>query len=75
MVGNLVEEDDQHWSCFLLLWEICSIALAFEISANDTVKLAWLVEMYLEAFAALYGATSLTPKMHHLVHLPQQILL
>lgn len=74
MVGKFVEEDDEHWNTFLLLWDICSIALKFEVTPSDTVKLAWMVETYLEAFVSLYGATQLTPKMHHLVHLPQQIL-
>ena len=74
MVGKFVEEDDEHWNTFLLLWDICSIALKFEVTASDTVKLAWMVETYLEAFVSLYGATQLTPKMPHLVHLPQQIL-
>lgn len=48
--GDLVDEEDEHWKCFLLLWDICSIVLAYEVSPNDPVRLAWLVETYLEGF-------------------------
>ena len=75
MTGDLVDEEDEHWKCFLLLWDICSIVLAYEVSPNDPVRLAWLVETYLEAFTTLYGASTLTPKIHHFVHFPQQMLL
>ena len=30
--GDLVDEEDEHWKCFLLLWDICSIVLAYEVS-------------------------------------------
>ena len=73
MIGEFVGKEDSHWLCFLLLWDICSVASAFEVTEADAVHLAWLVEVYLEAFTSLYG-TSVTPKMHYLVHLPQQIM-
>lgn len=46
-----------------------------EVTQNDSLHLAWLVQTYLESFKDLYGGSSITPKMHHLVHLPEQILL
>ena len=73
MIGKFIEQDDDHWECFLKLWDICSIACAFEVVKEEAVHLIWLTEMYLEAFKSLYS-TSVTPKMHYLVHLPQQIL-
>ena len=75
MVGDLIEEEDEHWDCFLLLWDICSLVCAYEVTQNDSLHLAWLVQTYLESFKDLYGGSSITPKMHHLVHLPEQILL
>ena len=54
MTGNLMDKEDEHWKCFLLLWDICSIVLAYEVSPNDPVRLAWLVETYLEAFTNTY---------------------
>lgn len=73
MVGHLIDEDDTHWQCFLILCDITDIATAFEVSKEDTVRLAWLVEVYLEEFYKMYQ--KMTPKMHYLVHLPQLILL
>lgn len=73
IIGKYVETDNDHWECFLALWDICSIASAFEVTEDDATHLAWLVEVYLESFTSLYGE-SITPKMHYLVHLPQQII-
>ena len=71
-IGDLVDHDDDHWECFLLLWDICSVVCSFEVTIDDATHLGWLIETYLEAFTSLYG-TSVTPKMHYLVHLPKQI--
>ena len=73
-IGDLVDHDDDHWECFLLLWDICSVVCSFELTTDDATHLGWLIETYLEAFTSLYGA-SVTPKMHYLVHLPKQILM
>lgn len=73
-IGDLVDRDDDHWECFLLLWDICSVVCSFELTTDDVTHLGWLIETYLEAFTSLYGA-SVTPKMHYLVHLPKQILM
>ena len=75
MLGDFIEEEDEHWECFLLFWDICSLVCAFEVTHDDSLHLAWLVQTYLESFKDLYGSSSITPKMHHLVHLPEQILL
>ena len=50
---RVVEPDDEHWQCFLLLWDICSVASAFEVTEDDATHLAWLVEVYLDAFQSL----------------------
>ena len=73
MIGNYIEPDDNHWQCFLNLWDICSLVSAFEVTEDDAVTLAWLTELYLESLKSLYDV-SLTPKLHYLVHLPQQII-
>ena len=74
MIGEFVDKDDSHWQCFLLLWDICCVTTAFEVTAADATHLAWMVEVYLEEFRSLYDA-SVIPKLHYLVHLPQQIVL
>ena len=70
MIGKMIEEDDDHWQRFLLLWDIGSLVNSFEVTQRDTVHLAWLVKMYLSSFKQLYPDVSIIPKMHYLVHLP-----
>ena len=68
IMESYVETDD-HWECFLALWDICSIASAFEVTEDDVTHLTWLVEIYLEFIWRVNNS-----KMHYLVHLPQQII-
>ena len=75
LIGHFVEEDDDHWSCFLLLWDICSIVCSPCVTKDDSLSLAWFVQMYIESFKYLYGERHITPKMHHLAHLPEQIIM
>lgn len=72
MIGQYIPQDDEHWECFLLLWDICNATCAFEVTETDALQLAWMVEVYLESFSKLYTAT-LAPKFHYLLHLPNQI--
>ena len=37
-----------------ILWDICSIVSAFEVTEDDATHLAWLIEIYLESFTSLY---------------------
>ena len=73
MIGSYVEKNDNHWECFLQLWDICSMVCVFEVTTSDATYLTWLVEAYLEEFFVLYDVP-MTPKLHYLVHLPRQIL-
>ena len=50
---------------------VCS----FDVTEELSVRLAWVTEAYIEGFSKLYQSGSITPKMHHLVHLPEQIML
>jgi len=53
----------------LQLWDICSMVCAFKVMTCGAAHLAWLVKK----FFILYNVP-MTPKLHYLVHLPQQIL-
>ena len=75
MLGDFIEEEDEQRECFLLFWDICSLVCAFEVTHDDSLHLAWLVQTYLESFKDMYGSSSIMHKMYHLVHLPEQILL
>jgi len=75
MVGGLIDDSDDHWICFLTLWDICGMVLMFEMTESDSRNLSWFVEIYLESFHELYNCDSLPPKFHYLVHLSKQILM
>ena len=75
LIGNFVNEDDDHWECFCILWAISDMVCTFEVHPDDPACLAWLVQVYLESFTRIYPDISVTPKMHYLVHLPQQMVL
>jgi len=47
MIGDLIEEEDEHWDCFLLLWDICSFVCAYKVTHDDSLHLACLVQTYL----------------------------
>ena len=38
-IGDLVDRDDDHWECFLLLWDICSVVCSFELTTDDATHL------------------------------------
>ena len=69
-----MKEDDIHWECYLLLWNISSVTSAFEVTSGDITYLACIVEVYLETLKQLYNV-SVIPKQHYLVHLPEQMML
>ena len=49
MIGSYVERDNAHWECLLIMWDICSIVSAFEVTEDDVTHLAWLIESHLQA--------------------------
>ena len=49
-----------------------SIVTAVEVTENSINILTMLIECYLSTFNALFP-DSITPKMHYLLHLPDQI--
>ena len=70
LVGDLVPEDDPHWLNFLLLLSIIDI-----MAPKATKALAaYLRELNLQhhtAFKELYPERPITPKMHYIIHIPQ----
>ena len=42
MIGSLIDDCDEYWHCFLLLWDICSLTSAFAVTKSDARYLAWL---------------------------------
>ena len=73
MVGHRVKEGDEKWDCYIQLLKIVTLATAFEISELTINLMTLLVEDYLRDYNHLY--LSMVPKLHYLIHLPQQMKL
>lgn len=54
-IGEFIPEDNDHWQCFLVFWDICNLCLAYEVTEEHAGNLSWLVETYLESFSCLYS--------------------
>lgn len=72
MVGRYVPNHDKHWECYSLLLKILVIATAVEVTEDTVSTLSLLIEDYLFRYNSLYPGT-MTPKLHYLLHLPQQL--
>lgn len=79
-VGNLIEQSDPLWPCFILLLQISKIVFLDSISDLEIVLLEHLIEEllmdYKDNFFLSYKKQDpksllkcrIIPKMHHLVH-------
>ena len=70
LIGDLVSEDSDHWENFLTLLTIMDLVLAPHTTPANADLVAALVQDFLSEFKELYPHKNLTPKMHHLIHLP-----
>ena len=74
MVGQCVPESDEHWKCCLQLLRIVTLATSHEVTEGAIPVLTLLVEEYLSQYANLHPGR-MVPKLHYLIHLPNQIKL
>ena len=74
LLGDLVPRDDSNWQCFSKLLNICEMCVSPEISTDTVAYLEILIEEHHEQFSRLYQNQSIIPKMHFMVHFPQQII-
>ena len=71
-LGSHIPDGDEHWVCYLLLLRVLVLSTSFEV-ADDTVSLLTkIVQDYLQFFRELYPGR-IVPKVHYLLHLPQQM--
>lgn len=73
LVGDKIPEDNEHWLCFLLLRKIVGIVLSPVFSEGLCSLLKLLIAEHHSKFVSLYGVEACIPKMHFLVHYPDQI--
>ncbi|KAM7310696.1 uncharacterized protein ISCGN_007604 [Ixodes scapularis] len=68
ILGNLVPEDNPDWELYLQFREIVDLSFATVIPCEYLPYLESLVQTFLVEFAQRYGAASVIPKLHYLVH-------
>ena len=73
LIGDRIPENDECWKCFILLRKIIDIVLSAIVSDSLCSSLKLLVNEHHAAFVKLYGSESYIPKMHFLVHYPEQM--
>ena len=74
IIGHKIPEEDSHWECYLLLLQIMQYSLAKVASASSSHYLATLIDQHHQMFLECYPGVRLLPKMHYMIHFPQQIL-
>ena len=74
VIGDLVPNDDERWSNFLLMVEIVDILFCPNLCEDNAVYLSTLFSDHHEQFSKLYPDDSIIPKMHFMVHMPRLII-
>lgn len=74
MIGDKIPEDEPLWECYLLLLEIVKYSTAQLTSLGTAEYLAAVIDHHHRVFRKCYPLTSVTPKMHYLVHLPRLLV-
>ena len=74
LIGHYVPVDDQPWQCFCLLLDILDICTSHSCSLDAVAYLTTLIEEHHSLFKLAYQDASMIPKMHFVVHYPEQIL-
>lgn len=73
IIGDKVPEGDKNWASFLLLLQICRIAVSTTCTYETIAYLRLLIEEKLTDFKQLYPDFRLIPKFHYMIHYPSQI--
>ena len=73
LIGDRIPEGSEHWTCFILLRKIVDIVLCPAVSENHCSSLKLVISEHHSKFVHLYGVSSFIPKMHFLLHYPDQI--
>ena len=71
---SLKEKWRSNWLCIRMLWNIVQICTSRKISADDVAYLRVLIEDHHKLFAKIYPEASIIPKMHYLIHVPDDML-
>ena len=73
-IGYLIPEDNEYWENYLRLLEIIDIVFARKVPMDECGYLESLIRDHHTSFKELYPETSITMKMHSMIHMPRLIL-
>ena len=74
VIGHKIPEGNEHWQNFLRLLDIMDILFARRIPEEECGYLEVLIHEHHTCFTELYPDSSITMKMHSMVHMPRLIL-
>ena len=74
LIGTQVPDDHEHWKSFLQLLKIVGIIFSPIVTPGVCAYVQVLIEEHLTAFGQLYPESTITPKMHYLMHYPRNML-
>lgn len=74
IIGKEVPMDDEHWENYLLLLQMLDYIFAPTLTPEAVAHLKILIKDHHQGFRNLYPTSSITPKMHYIVHYPDLIL-
>lgn len=74
MIGDKVPPTDEKWECYLLLLDIFQLSTARVASSAQAGYIEALICDHHQLFINCYPGVNVTPKMHYMVHFPQQIV-
>lgn len=75
IVGSRIPQNHAKWQNMLRLIQIVLLCTSPSCTRETAVQLRLLIAEYLTNFIILYPKASFIPKMHYLIHLPQQMLI
>ena len=74
LIGDVIPCECPNWKCFMLLSKIVDIIMCPWSSADLCAILKMLITEHHQMFVTLYSARSVIPKLHFLLHYPEQIM-
>jgi len=73
ILGPYVESGNNIWEIYILLREITDMVFAPSVQKSQLSYLKGVIELFLSSYKTLFGAETLTPKFHYLVHYDRMI--
>lgn len=74
LVGDFVDEDDEHWKLYLQLMDIVDLIFCPKTSHEHAAYVATLISDHHSMFCELYRGKNIIPKMHFMVHMPKLMI-